>query len=177
MAASVRVTLQCLRELHFAADMAPGPKDSIRQRAILEAGRVIASSKSRSEKRRPTKQKAAAKRADKNAETAAIRKAAMERAEGKCEFCGLPDGLFGRQLQLDHFAGRARSESVETCWVLCPPCHRAKTDSKPSAEAWLNAFLVHCDEHGYADASRQAEARLAFVSSRSSLGKGVATNG
>lgn len=89
-----------------------------------------------------------------------LRRAVFERAENNCEGgCGrwiTPDDA-----HLDHFFGRVRrQESVSNCWALCITCDHAKTNNQPSAEHWLNRFIVHCETHGYLPEIELAEARL-----------------
>lgn len=84
------------------------------------------------------------------------------RSRGRCEACGkrLPKS----EAQDDHFFGgsgrRLAMESVETCWHLCVPCHRDKTENRPSAEHWLEKFVAHCEKHGYAQAAEEARKRI-----------------
>jgi hypothetical protein len=57
----------------------------------------------------------------------------------------------GAALHWDHFWGRARAESVESTWMLCPHCDLEKTDNKPSRIEWLNEFWDHCEWFAYVD--------------------------
>ena len=81
--------------------------------------------------------------------------AIIRRADGLCEACRVrPAG------RIDHFEGRARSESLETCWHLCVLCDNAKTVNRPSARHWLESFIRHAESHGYTAAAERARARL-----------------
>lgn len=128
------------------------------RRALLSASKERKPSQAK-----PTKQR---KKSDRTERRAEVRRLVMERAKGHCECCGISDAL-----ELDHFFGRARSESVPTCWALCPGCHRAKTLNRPDAAFWYQAFSYHCEPHGYQDAANMARNRLAFVEARSQLGE------
>jgi hypothetical protein len=47
-----------------------------------------------------------------------------------------------------HFEGVARSETLETCWMLRADCHRAKhRDGDP--QSWRRKFVEHCERHSY----------------------------
>ena len=107
------------------------------------------------------RQRKKTKRATKREETAAIRDAAIKRGEWCCEACGNMFGVNLRPAQLDHFFGRGKAaQSIQNCWALCPNCHRAKTDNKPSAEFWLERFAVHARKHGYMAEVLRCQARL-----------------
>lgn len=83
------------------------------------------------------------------AEMAEIRAAVVARARGRCE-CGC--GSVSLFMEADHFWGgsgrRREAQSIETVWLLSAPCHRAKTESRPSREAWLTKWAEHCARHG-----------------------------
>lgn len=98
----------------------------------------------------------------------AIRDFVFARAEGRCEVRGDHWHCHKPATELDHFFGRARAESVETCWAICATDHRNKTNNSPSAEGWLETFAVHCDRYGYREEAARARNRLAFVLARSS---------
>lgn len=100
-----------------------------------------------------------AKRATKREARQDVRGEVMKRASGCCEHCGASETDFS-PLELDHFFGRARAESVETCWALCRACHRRKTDNTPSAASWLQAFVTHAGLRGFADARSMAIRRF-----------------
>lgn len=59
--------------------------------------------------------------------TAKVRDKAADRANGKCQKCGLPFG--GKKMQFDHILPLALGgeSSLANCQVLCEPCHAAKT--------------------------------------------------
>jgi 5-methylcytosine-specific restriction endonuclease McrA len=78
---------------------------------------------------------------------AAVREVCVERAGGRCEACG---EIHGAALQMDHFWGRARDESIQSCWMVCPKCHFDKTNNRPSRGVWLGGFSLFCERYGYA---------------------------
>lgn len=96
-----------------------------------------------------------------------IRAAVLARANGLCECCSTTLSLFGGQL--DHFWGKARDESVESCWMLTVDCHYQKTNSIPSSAFWLRAWIRHLRKYGYD--TTKAGNRLHFVETRAALGK------
>jgi len=77
-----------------------------------------------------------------------VRTRCVERAAGRCE-CGCGVYVGTEALHLDHFWGRAREESIESCWMLAPRCDRDKTENKPTRRAWLAFFAAHCLRNGY----------------------------
>ena len=86
-----------------------------------------------------------------------------ERAAGRCEGCFHAFGLSLKDRpELDHFEGRARSESVETCWMLCGSCHAGKSANDPSKAYWLARFAIHAEKYGYRVALVAALKRLEF---------------
>jgi 5-methylcytosine-specific restriction endonuclease McrA len=98
---------------------------------------------------KPRAEKKEEKRLGRKEARAAVRAACVARSDGRCEAC--PEAaIYGERLEMDHFYGRAFSESVETCWMLCSPCHRLKTENNPSREAWDRWFMEHCARHGFA---------------------------
>jgi hypothetical protein len=83
-------------------------------------------------KRLPGEPKAAKRerrRAEHREETAAIRKAVFERAEGKCEGVFLQARCFRPATELHHLEGgvgrRRQKQTVENCRAYCFECHRA----------------------------------------------------
>jgi hypothetical protein len=97
------------------------------------------------------KEEEAKARAAHNAETARIREACVARAGSDCE-CGC-----GRLwAEMDHFYGRSKGQSVETCWMLSRDCHRAKTENRPTRAIWDATFQAHCLKHGYPFHERKA---------------------
>lgn len=90
-----------------------------------------------------------------------IRDEVMARAGQECEACTL--AALPAQLEMDHFFGGSRrraEERVETCWALCPGCHRMKTDNFPDSQHWAHVFAEHCERHGYTREAELARARL-----------------
>jgi hypothetical protein len=83
-----------------------------------------------------------------------VAEAVIERAAGRCECCDRPfAGDEGRgRLTSDHMQGRARSESLETCWALRMDCHESKTANDPSAPHWLAKFALFAKRHSYWEA-------------------------
>lgn len=110
----------------------------------------------------------------KREERGEIRDRCVSRSEGRCEN---PDCRRSATelypAHWDHFFGRARAESVETSWMLCPDCDHLKTHSDPDAAAWYRRFLRHLADQpptrAYRAARRRAEKRLAFVETRAAL--------
>lgn len=73
------------------------------------------------------------------------------RAGGKCEHCGraFGSGLDDKDVR-DHFWGRGKEPTtVPLVWVLCNTCNDEKTRNVPTHAAWLRAYLIHCNRHGY----------------------------
>lgn len=108
------------------------------------------------------KAEASAHRA-KTGATKAVREVVAARTPGRCEACGA-DGL---KREMDHFFGKARSETVETCWMLCAPtpfsgCHFDKTNSKWGRRYWLLRFRRHAALHGYGRAIAMVDQQLAL---------------
>jgi len=82
-------------------------------------------------------------------------------------------GLTGNRT-MDHFLGKARSESVETCWMLRRDCHlNLKQQNKPSRAYWLRLFINHCERFGYSETEAWARKELAFVEAKERLSEGV----
>jgi hypothetical protein len=94
-----------------------------------------------------------------------IRATVAARAGGCCENCG---ARRGKALHWDHFWGRAREESVESTWLLCPRCDREKTESwddrakKHNRIAWLLRFGTHCFLHRYTDQIAKLDTAMAL---------------
>jgi 5-methylcytosine-specific restriction protein A len=59
--------------------------------------------------------------------SAKVRDQAAQRANSKCEMCGLPFG--GRRPEYDHVlpAALGGKPTLANCRAVCGPCHRAKT--------------------------------------------------
>lgn len=107
----------------------------------------------------------AEKKASKREQRADVRALVMARAEANgnlCECgCGrVMDGEFILRPTLDHYFGRARAESVETCWAIAEGCHYLKSNNVPSASAWIERFITHAEKHGYTAEAERARARL-----------------
>jgi Arc/MetJ-type ribon-helix-helix transcriptional regulator len=122
------------------------------------------------------------KKATKKAATALVREAVFARSEGTCECgCERPFSLglrFDGIAEMDHFEGVARSESVETCWMLRADCHRRKhRDADPNS--WRAKFINHCLRHGYRKTAEKVGAMVAadaLIAEASSLSHGVTPN-
>jgi hypothetical protein len=105
------------------------------------------------------------KRAARHRRTSDVRIPVMKRAGLVCE-CGCKRWFkgFAGAATMDHFFGKARAESVETCWALRADCHAEKTDNKLHGKtdraAWLRKFIAHCDRYGYSAAAEEARAEL-----------------
>lgn len=167
-------TIQRLRTA--VADLKLATHDPLRNREldhlITDLDRALrgrrGSAQRRKEKRKELTEAIAA--------TSEVRRMVMLRAAGQCEARAIRGGLHTFRCrtqgsEFDHFFGRARSESVETCWFLCTACHRLKTENKPSSAWWLEAFLSHAELYGYTDAAERAKARLNFVQVRKAVGR------
>lgn len=106
------------------------------------------------------KKKTAAKKRARQEQTSQIHEVVMARACGRCECgCGNEEVEFDR-LEMDHFFGRGRAESVESCWALLAGCHTRKTQNWPDSARWLKAFIAHAERHGYTAEADRARARL-----------------
>lgn len=59
--------------------------------------------------------------------SAKVRDQAAQRANGRCEMCGLPFG--GRRPEYDHVLPHALGgkPTLANCRAVCSPCHKAKT--------------------------------------------------
>lgn len=106
------------------------------------------------------------KKATKREQRADVRAQVMARAGGQCEGRHMTANgrclwhCAGAPLELDHFFGRGRVESAETCWALCSSCHHVKTRNYPSSAYWLERFIAHAERHGYHTEAERARARL-----------------
>lgn len=95
-----------------------------------------------------------AQRQTKRERRSEVRAAVVARAGGRCErILGEPGHATGRcgapGVEMDHMHGRAREESIESCWLHCVLCARAKTENRPSRAYWLWNFGQHAMAHGY----------------------------
>lgn len=131
-------------------------------------------------------------------ETAAIREACLQRANGVCECgCGravIADPAFANldnKAELEHPFSKGKGarlpQSVETCWILRADCHRERTNNRPDAATWWRKFIAHCikrfeerfeesvaagtaaDTNYSGVALGEARKRLAFVEVRAAL--------
>lgn len=153
-----------------------------------EADRQLAARRSRSSrlapKRAEGRERKATKRKTKAERRREVYAAVDERSCGRCEFLymgtesGPPFGdepgiegyrCLGDATEHDHFHGRAREESVESVWHLCPNCHRAKTRNEPARSYWLECFQKHARAHGYAAQVAKVEAALALEAAQHPL--------
>ena len=67
------------------------------------------------------------------------------RSDGLCEIC-----LRARDLEPHHLFGRAKvPESEANVIMLCPVCHRAFHDARPSAREWWQRFTAWASLTGY----------------------------
>jgi len=94
-----------------------------------------------------------------------VYEAVAERAGNCCECCGMSGGV----LELDHYEGRAVSETVETCWMLWREHHAQKTRHEPSAVMWALRFAQHCLRHGYVEAAQRALSSAEFWAVKSTM--------
>lgn len=154
MTASVRISRKTAR---LALDiLVPDP---ITNRAIAELTAALAPKRVKPIRKQRLAAKKA-KRASKKEARSDVRAAVVARANGACE-CGC-GGWFGFGFAaetMDHFWGKARSESLESCWALRWDCHQRK-GAGPSAE-WLGRWMRHCLKHGYAQQFKKASDKLA----------------
>jgi hypothetical protein len=95
----------------------------------------------------------AEKRASKVSAWKSVKAAVRARSGGKCEMRWLPEEGGGYCIlpaaSTDHFWGRAREESVESCWHLCATHDREKTENIPTRVLWLRRFYMHAFRNGY----------------------------
>jgi len=134
MSASIRLSRRtAINILAMAANFAAvhGKDSTAQTRALAELERALAP-RPRSSAVRKTEWK----RRSKSAELKVIRVEVEKRAGGKCENCGARFSP-ASPAELDHQFGRVRAkQSVRNCWMLCRPCHRARTNNSPSATWW-----------------------------------------
>jgi 5-methylcytosine-specific restriction endonuclease McrA len=111
-------------------------------------------------KDKPLRDRKKAQRRSKADETHAIRLQAFSRSGGSCE-CGCGRTISFASGELDHFHGKGKvKQALSNVWALTRDCHVAKTNSKPDARWWLEAFIQHCGRHGYKAEAEKAKARL-----------------
>lgn len=158
MSPSVRISLRAAHQLRYIIEKSGYSQPAETHRELVSAIAKAERSKSRRvESHKPKK----AERAAKRDETATIRAACMQRAQERCE-CGCNRNFAGflGHATLDHFEGRANSESIETCWILRADCHQRKTNCFPTSAVWLSRFVIHCDRYGYSAPAASAMAKL-----------------
>lgn len=91
--------------------------------------------------------------------------ACEKRAGGRCEMCGM-EFSDADPPQMDHAEGKARSERLDTVWMVHRSCHNRHTNPE-NAREWLEAWVAHCRRYRYFSAARRAEGRLeGIVSAR-----------
>lgn len=135
------------------------------RRALEELRRALAPRPRKSLPFPSRREAKAAKKKTKRERTAEVYAAVAKRAGGRCE-CGCGNVLAPASVggwwrpTLDHFWGKARSETVETCWLIAWIHHEDKTHNRPSRAAWLDRFQVHCWAHGYSKQAAKARAEL-----------------
>jgi 5-methylcytosine-specific restriction endonuclease McrA len=113
-----------------------GPVRGLIARDVLCVKPSIPSTKASKFRTSQRKQKQNTK-AEKNAETAEIRRLVFDR-DARCRMCE------GTGLTLDHFWGRGKVlQAVENCWALCHRCHRDKTNGFPDRVFWLRLYRDH----------------------------------
>lgn len=104
-----------------------------------------------------------AKRRARGPVTSAIRVEVERRAAGDCENCGVNILSTGWLGEMDHARGASGGrpkQSVENCWLLCKPCHGAKTDSKPSPGWWFEREIRHFRDYSYTAEAERAQTLL-----------------
>ena len=98
-------------------------------------------------------------------QTTLIRAVVWDRSQGRCEGCC--KFLADEVGEMDHMWGRAKvAQQVSNCWRLCTPCHRAKTDNRPSRANWLHRILFVVNQHDYTDEKERCLARLAVLTAK-----------
>lgn len=155
MARSVRLSAKTARWLLDMYERAPASNNVVVQElraALAKLSRVRT-------RKAPTKKAKTAKRKTKRQATKDVHAAVWARSGGRCEACEKFLGSFDPG-EMDHFEGKARSESAETCWRLCASCHRRKHAAEPSRASWLRAFLAHCCRYDYTAPALKASDEL-----------------
>lgn len=159
-----RISISIRDAKAIAAHLRDVPLDEMTMSARDAAGRLaeeIARGQRAEAARKSRSTQRLARRKAKTARTSDVRTALVRRAGLYCECgCGQMFKGPGGVPQLDHFFGRARAESVETCWLLRTDCHERKTRNEPSRPFWLERFICHAEHHGYAPAAELARALL-----------------
>lgn len=125
MTASVRISRRAAEGLLSYIDTLHSQGEAVWSRAHLDELRRALEVRPKSSQVKRTEKKRRAK----SASTKEIRAAVMERADGKCEACGVSPPT-----DLHHVFGRVRvPQSVRNCLALCRVCHSRFTDNMPSA--------------------------------------------
>lgn len=147
------------RWLPFVLDVAtrPGPLQARAEQLVQQHQASHARKLART---LPRRKAAAVGHQEKTGARRALRTAAVTRAGGRCEATGVD--LPARTLELDHMFGRARSENIETVWMLSPDAHQDKTENRPSRRWWLERFRRHAVLHGYGRAIPMVDQLLAL---------------
>lgn len=162
---SVRISLKTARRILTGegADYAAAIKELHR---AIQPKKSVTFARVRKEAKKKTKKEA----------TSSVRAQVAKRAGELCECgCGIEFTEFNRA-EFDHFMGKARSEKVETCWMLRRDCHRAKTVGVPSRDYWLRKFIRHCERHGYENAAREVAKEIeseALIVEAAALSRGA----
>ena len=143
------------------------PKDASRLAGPL--ARAIAELEAALRKRKPSpsRKAKAAKRSRAMVTPESLRRQLGHRANLVCE-CGCGRHFNGTQT-VDHFFGRARAESLETCWLIRSDCHQDKSENRPSAAYWLERFRAHAIRHSYWAEAARAGRRLDYVRARAAM--------
>lgn len=111
------------------------------------------------------------RRIAKNSETAGIRAAVVERAQGRCECgCGRRFGSGEGTPEWDHIAGRVRvKQSVSMTWMLRRDDHRERTLNRPSRNHWLTRFKAHAESFGYTAEAAWAQREIDYATAKAAL--------
>lgn len=155
----MKIPSRWLPFVEAAAASGRAPAD-VRGRAMRLLEEHGAAHKRRLARTLPRRQATAAERAERTGARLALRIAVVTRAAGRCEACG--DSVTTKTSEMDHVFGRARAEDFETVWMLCRPCHFAKTNALPSREAWLRRFHRHAERLGHGRALELVRQQLAL---------------
>ena len=75
-----------------------------------------------------------------------LRDAVFKRDKGLCQLC-LQEGRYTPGNQVDHRIPKSRggTDSMENCWALCEPHHKAKSQAESRGEDYL---VKGCDVNG-----------------------------
>ena len=98
------------------------------------------------------------RREERNSAFDEIRKKVYDRAEGRCEVCGVDAGdVLCQAHHLISGGLRRHRESVETVMLLCADCHRAYHRSVPAVLAQVREW---CLSHNYNEAGAAVTRRI-----------------